>query len=97
MKVSVVKMGIKSVQETSSRWLLVSPLPAHHPPRQHSLTTPSLATPPSQTPACLLTESHLLLQHAHAYVGSLIVWAQCQRLLVVRLREGQVAQLEEAI
>jgi hypothetical protein len=45
----------------------------------------------------LLAEAQLLLQHTHAQVGSFIQRAQGQRLLVVSLREGQVAQLEEAI
>lgn len=45
----------------------------------------------------MLAEAHLLLQQAHADVGTLVLWAQCQRLLVVRLRKGQVAQLKETI
>ena len=49
------------------------------------------------TPALLLAEAQLLLQQAHAQVGALVLRTQCQRLLVVRLSKGQVAQLEEAI
>lgn len=48
-------------------------------------------------PVLPLAEAHLLLQHPHAQVCSFIQWAQSQCLLVVSLREGQVAQLVEAI
>ena len=48
------------------------------------------------TPALVLAEAQLLLQQAHAQVGALVPRTQCQRLLVIRLSKGQVAQLEEA-